>query len=145
VQDVIELAGHLERVRNIAADEFELGVAEQVSDVFGCARDEVIDGNHLVPFREESVAEVRPNEPRPASNQCAHEMFLPWVFGGDGVWDTDSTPRSKSALSKPQPQEPGRYPDLIPKRLVIRMMSSRGRNRKVEDRPVITNYEFVYN
>jgi len=54
-----------------------------VSDVFRSAGDEVIDSDNLMPLGEESVAEMRANEPSPTGNECAHKVFLPWVVDGN--------------------------------------------------------------
>src|ERR1700722_10188770 len=75
VEDIIDLAGHFERVRDIAADELEPGIAEQMNDVFGRAGDQIIDRNDFVTLREESIAEMRADEARAAGDECSHEWI----------------------------------------------------------------------
>src|SRR5205807_10503422 len=60
-------------VRDVVPVELEPGVVAQVLDVGQGPGDQVVHADHLVPLSEEPLAQVRPDEPRPAGDECTHE------------------------------------------------------------------------
>jgi hypothetical protein len=61
---------------HILLDEEESLVAEEVSDVIGRARYEVIHRYHLVPLFEKPIAKVRAYEASPTCDQNPHLEIL---------------------------------------------------------------------
>ena len=72
MQDEVERAIYVDVVGDIVLDKLESRMAEQVGDVLGPAREEVVHADNFVAFFQQQVAKVRPQETRAAGNQHAH-------------------------------------------------------------------------
>ena len=59
MEDVVHAAGEVDVLRHVVVDELEILVAGEVGDVVGIPRDEVIDGDDVMAFGEETVGEMR--------------------------------------------------------------------------------------
>ena len=76
VQHDVEFVLHPERGRDVVPDELELRVGAEVVEVRQVAGDHVIDGDDVVPFGQEPLAEVRADEPGSAGDEGAHARLL---------------------------------------------------------------------
>ncbi len=77
MEHALERALELDEVGHVVLDELKAGVALQVGDVRGFARDEVVHPDHAVPLREQPVAQVRAQEPRGPGYEDAHARRRP--------------------------------------------------------------------
>ncbi len=55
----------------------EARVTDEVRNVVGMAGQEVVHPDHRVALRQETVAQVRPEEACGAGHEDAHQIFLP--------------------------------------------------------------------
>jgi hypothetical protein len=69
VGDLVDL--HRERLGDIVAHQLEPVVVEQVLDVRAGSGEEIVEADHLVPFLEQPLAEVRSQEPRSSRDENA--------------------------------------------------------------------------
>ena len=74
VQNEVERAIYVDVVGNVVLNKLESRVAEQVGDVFGPAREEVVHADDFAAFFQQQVAEMRPQETRAAGDQHAHRV-----------------------------------------------------------------------
>jgi hypothetical protein len=59
VKNVIDfLFGHKNEIRNVMFDELEILVPSQVPDIRGISRDQIVDGNNPMTFRQQSIAQM---------------------------------------------------------------------------------------
>src|SRR6476660_6447861 len=76
MQDIVDRAVDLKRLRHIMFDQREICLTPQRFDVCRGAGDEVIDANDFVAPAEETLAQVRTDESCPAGDECAHAVSL---------------------------------------------------------------------
>ncbi len=70
VVDLIDL--EFERLGHIVADQFEIGMLEQVGDIAFAAGEKVVEANHLVALAEKPFAKMGAQKARSAGDQDAH-------------------------------------------------------------------------
>ena len=75
MQDGVDAPVDVDEVGDVVLDEPEALVARQVRDVVGVAGDEVVHADDRVALREEAVAKMRAEEPRPAGDEHPHAGF----------------------------------------------------------------------
>ena len=68
MQDVVDRPVDLDRLGDVVLDELEPRVVEERRDVAARAGQQVVDADDLVAVVEESLAKMRPDEPRPAGD-----------------------------------------------------------------------------
>jgi hypothetical protein len=71
MEDGVHRAIDVKRLADIVLERFEVAVGAKVGDIAGCASDEVVDTEDLPAIGEEPLAEVGPQEARPASDERA--------------------------------------------------------------------------
>jgi hypothetical protein len=71
VHDGVDVAGDVDVVRHVVVLECEGRVADQVLDVAHRTGDEVVDGDDLVPARQQRAAQVRAEEAGAAGDDDA--------------------------------------------------------------------------
>src|SRR5512143_731762 len=76
MQDRIHGAVEIDVLRDVVQDEAELPVPEEVSDVPFVARDEIVEADDLVPFGEEAVGQMAPEESRGSGDDDTHETAI---------------------------------------------------------------------
>ena len=67
IVDFIEL--DVERERHVVAHEFEAAVVDQILDILARSREEIVDAENFVSFREEPLAKMRAQKPGSACHQ----------------------------------------------------------------------------
>ena len=67
VVDLVDL--HVERERHVVAHQLEVGPVEQVPHVVAPSREVVVDAQHLVAGRDQTLAEEAANEPCTAGDE----------------------------------------------------------------------------
>jgi hypothetical protein len=67
VVDLVHL--EVERMGHVVADQFEVGLIEQVVDVGLLAGEEVVEADDVVALLDESIAQVRAEEPGAAGDE----------------------------------------------------------------------------
>jgi hypothetical protein len=82
VKNVIHLSA-LERTVDIKLEKFEVPLPSLVLDIRYATGEQVVDGNHRVTFRDQSVAKMRAQKAGTTGDQCArsHERVLFFTFG----------------------------------------------------------------
>ena len=70
IVDLVDL--ELERVGHIVPHEFETGVSEQVLDVDFPSSEKVVDCNDVMAISQQTIAQMRAEEPGAAGNENAH-------------------------------------------------------------------------
>ena len=79
VQHRVDRSGDGDALDDVVLHEDEAGVVGQVGDVLTVTGQEVVDGDDLPLAREQRVAEVRTDEPRPArDDRTRHQRPTPW-------------------------------------------------------------------
>src|SRR5206468_7760357 len=77
VQDRVERSLDVDVLRDVLMDERKAPLWKQVGDVVGVPGDDVVDAEHLVPVGEESLAQMRADESRPARDHHLGDGFYP--------------------------------------------------------------------
>ena len=67
VIDLIHLDQH--RFSHIVSQQFKVGVAHQMGNVFAPAGKKIVEANHLMPVLEQPLAKMRAQKPRTTGNQ----------------------------------------------------------------------------
>jgi hypothetical protein len=73
MHDCIDLPRHEDEMRDIVSDEGKPGVPADVRQVIRTASDEIIHPDDIVPFREQTVAQMRAKKTCRTSDENAHE------------------------------------------------------------------------
>jgi hypothetical protein len=68
MEHVIHRTVNLHRLGDVVPHEPEAGIVRQMVDVPPASRQQIVNAEHLVPFREESLAKMRPDEAGPPSD-----------------------------------------------------------------------------
>ena len=74
MEDVVDLAVDLDRLGDIVLDEPETGVLEQACDVSASAGQQIVHADDLVAVAQETLAEMRSDEPRPAGDDRSQRV-----------------------------------------------------------------------
>ena len=74
IVDLVDL--HVEREGHVMAHEFEAGMVVQVIDVALVASEKVIETQHLVTLRQQTIDQVRADEPRTPRHENAFATFI---------------------------------------------------------------------
>jgi hypothetical protein len=87
VQDEIHWAGHMDEMRDVAPEELEAGLGQEVGDVVRGAGEKAVEAHHLVAPPQEGLAEVAAEETAatrhhhpalgPVRAWAAHGLALP--------------------------------------------------------------------
>ena len=82
MQDVVDRAGDLDRLRDVVQHELEVGAAREVGDVLALAGDQVVDADDGDPLGEQPLAEVRAEEAGAAGDDRRASRAPPRVRRG---------------------------------------------------------------
>lgn len=69
MENIIQLTRHVNEFGYIMVIEFEIRQVKQVFDVANVTCDEVVHGNHVIPFLDKPIAQVRSQEAGRAGNE----------------------------------------------------------------------------
>ena len=72
MQDEVERTIYVDVIGDVVLDKLESRVAEQMGDVLGPAREEVVHADDFAAFFQQQVAQMRPQETCAAGDQHAH-------------------------------------------------------------------------
>ena len=62
MKDVVDAAGEVDELRDVMADELEVLVTGEMGDVVGVARNEIVNGDDVMAFGEETVDKMGAEE-----------------------------------------------------------------------------------
>ena len=72
VQERIERSGQEDVLRDVVLDELEPGIPGKVLDVPDVARDQIVEPDHLVTFRQEPIAKMGPQKTAGPGHEYPH-------------------------------------------------------------------------
>ncbi len=76
MQHIVDRAVDLDRLGDVVFDESERRVINKLCNVAPAAGQKVVHADDFVAITHESLAKVRPDEPRSPSNDCSHGESL---------------------------------------------------------------------
>ena len=81
MQDIVHRPIHGQVLRHVMFDQWNFGLPARWRDVFGSARDEVIDGDDFMAFGQKSLAQVGADKAATARDQRSHAAALRMSVG----------------------------------------------------------------